>query len=484
MAGGPGVGADAIPGPLYAILPRWGYPTCACTALLRRGLLPLATARLEDSATEAVIVAGGSADGATMSESEPPLRHWRGLTLALLGGVFAVHFLDRQILAILIPPIKAELGLSDTALGFLSGFAFTIFFSTVGLVIARLADRADRARIITWSLAVFSVMTAICGFATGFWQLLAARVGVGVGEGGTNPASHSLIADLFPMRERAAAMATYSIGPHIGLVLAFGLGGWLGQMVGWRSTFIIVGAIGLALALITRIGLRDPQTTIRHSHATQGPSASEVVHSLLRSRVLRHLFAGATLATAAALGLVTWLPALLTRVHGMSLTQAGVFLALAFGVAGAAGTYLFGRIADTVSIADASRKPRIVAGCQLLLAALWLAALLVEDRGIALTMFIISCVLIGAYVGPTLALVQDVVDPRARAFSAAILLLVVNFVGASLGPLAVGMLSDALAASAGPQSLRYALLATPALLVWSGLHYARATNGLARELRE
>ena len=482
MASAPAISVDAMPRPPCGV--TFGNPACGCTVLFQRSLSPLATAKLENPSTEVATTSGGPTDGAASADVATPLRHWRGLTLALLGAVFAVHFLDRQILAILIPPIKAELRLSDTALGFLSGFAFTVFFSTVGLVIARLADRADRARIITWSLAVFSVMTMMCGLATGFWQLLAARVGVGIGEGGTNPASHSLIADLFPMRERAAAMATYSMGPHIGLVLAFGLGGWLGQTVGWRSTFIIVGAVGLALALITRIGLRDPRIGIRRSHAMPGPSASEVTRSLLRSRVIRHLFAGATLATAAALGLVTWLPTLLTRVHGMSLTRAGVLLALAFGVAGAAGTYLFGRIADTVSIVDARRKPRIVAGCQMVAAALWLGALLVEDHDIALAILLVSCVPIGAYVGPTLALLQDVVDARARAFSAAVLLLVVNLVGASLGPLAVGALSDAMAASAGPQSLRYALLAMPALLAWSGFHYARVASGLKSELRE
>lgn len=404
--------------------------------------------------------------------------------MVLLGAVFAVHFLDRQILAILIQPIKSELGLSDTALGLLSGFAFTVFFSTVGLLIARLADRGDRARIITWSLAVFSAMSAMCGLATGFWQLFAARVGVGVGEGGTNPASHSLIADLFPTRERAAAMAAYGIGPHVGLVLAFGLGGWLGQAVGWRATFIIVGVIGLMLAVITRFGLRDPRTPTPRHHAIDGPSVSVVARSLLQSAALRHLLAGATLATAAALGLVTWLPALLARVHGMNLTQAGIFLALTFGVAGAAGTYLFGRIADRASLTDSRRKPLIVAGCQAVVAVLWLSALLVEDRGLALAMFVVPCTLIGAFIGPTLALVQDLVDPRARAVTAAVVLLVINLVGASIGPLAVGILSDALASSAGPQSLRYALLAMPVLLAWSAFHYARMAPALATELRK
>jgi predicted MFS family arabinose efflux permease len=268
-------------------------------------------------------------------------------------------------------------------------------------------------------------------------------------------------------------------------VLAFGLGGWLAQTVGWRATFIIVGAVGLALAMVTGIGLRDPRVaTRRDSREERYPSSSEVVRALLRSSVMRHLFAGGTLATAAALGLVSWLPALLTRVHGMSLAHTGIVLALAFGVAGAAGTYLLGRIADSVANADVRRKPRLVAGCQLLLTALWFAALLTEDRDLAVAMLVIPCALTGAYVGPTLALVQDVVDPRARAFSAAVLILVVNLVGASLGPLAVGMLSDALAALAGPQSLRYALLAMPALLLWSGLHYARAAAGLAGELRK
>jgi predicted MFS family arabinose efflux permease len=408
----------------------------------------------------------------------------RTLTLVLLGAVFAVHFLDRQILAILIQPIKAELGLSDTALGLLSGFAFTVFFSTIGLLIARLADRADRARIITWSLAVFSAMTAMCGLATGFWQLFAARVGVGVGEGGTSPASHSLIADLFPTRERAAAMAAYTTGPHLGLVLAFGAGGWLGQMVGWRVTFVLVGVIGLALALVTRFGLRDPRTGAPRGHAMPGPSVSEVVRSLLHSRALRHLVAGTTLATAATLGLVSWLPALLARVHSMSLAQAGIFLALTFGVAGAAGTYVFGRIADRVSIVDVRRKPLVVAGCQAVLAALWLSALLVEERGIALAMFVVPCAFVGAFFGPALALVQDVVDPRARAVAAAVLLLVANLIGASIGPLAVGVLSDALASWAGPQSLRYALLAMPVLLAWSAFHFARTAPALVRELRE
>lgn len=428
---------------------------------------------------EGSVPVAASADGTVSA-----IPRSRGLLLALLSAVFAIHFLDRQILAMLIPLIKSEFDLSDTALALHSGFAFTVLFSTVGLVIARYADCVDRARVITWSLAVFSAMTVLCGFAATSWQLFVARIGVGIGEGGTNPASHSLIAELFPTQKRAAAMAAYSVGPHVGLVFAFGLGGWLAQTVGWRATFITVGAVGLALAIVTGMALRDPRVTpCRDRREERYPSSSEVVRTLWRSRVMRHLFAAGTLATAAALGLVTWLPALLTRVHGMSLAHTGIVLALAFGVAGAAGTYLLGRLADSVASVDARRKPGLVAGCQLLLSMLWFAALVADDRDLSVAMLAAPCALTGAYVGPTLALVQDVADPRARAFSAAVLILVVNLVGASLGPLAIGMLSDALAALTGPQSLRYALLATPALLLWSGFHYARAAAGLAGELR-
>jgi predicted MFS family arabinose efflux permease len=431
---------------------------------------------VSDLASDATAATGHSNDD--QGSSGRPLRSLSQarVTLALLGAVFAVHFLDRQILAILISPIKAELGLSDTALALLSGFAFIVVFSTVGLVVARLADRSNRARIIVVSLALFSVMTALCGFVNGFWQLLAARIGVGFGEGGTNPASHALIADLFPTQQRAAAMAAYSVGPHLGLVLAFGLGGWLGHTVGWRATFMIVGAIGLVLAVVTGVALRDPRSALAVSGQTPRSPAKEVVRSLLRSPAQRHLFAAATLATAAALGAITWLPAMLVRAHDMSLAAAGIFLALTFGVAGAAGTYAFGTLADALSVANARRKALVTGACQVVLAMLWLPAVLTADRTLALVAATFPCALTGAYLGPTLAMVQDGIDPRARAFSAAVLLLVINLVGAGAGPLAVGALSDALSTWAGERSLSYALLAVPALLVWSAWHFARAVS--------
>jgi len=238
----------------------------------------------------------------------------------------------------------------------------------------------------------------------------------------------------------------------------------------------VIGAMGVVLALLAGKALHDPRSTSHDRRQMTSLPPLAVVRSLIQSKTIRNLFAAGTLALAAAVGLMTWLPALLTRVHGMTLTQAGIFLALAFGLAGAAGTYVMGRATDAVGRSDAGRKPIPIATCQCTLAALWLAALLVESSSVALVVMALACVLTGAYVGPTLAMVQDAVDPRARALSAAVLLFVVNLVGASLGPLAVGMLSDALAASAGSNSLRYALLLMPLLLLLSAMHYVRAAS--------
>jgi len=425
-----------------------------------------------------------TANGAVQGPPLPGEVRWANrerLSLALLAVVFAVHFLDRQLLAILIPPIKAELGLSDTALGFISGLAFTLFFSTVGLVIARIADRVDRARIVTWSLVAFSVMTALCGLAMNFWQLALARIGVGAGEGGTNPASHSLIADMFAPASRATAMAVYSIGPNLGMLLAFGIGGWLAQEMGWRAAFFAAGLLGLIVALATRFYLVDPHARDRAQAPVADLDARAVARTMLASPTLRHLAAAATLAMAVATGVITWLPALLVRAHGFSLSQIGVFLAVVLGVAGAVGTYAVGRIADRTS--DAPRKLVVLVTLQCVIAASLPLGVLADSGIGAVLLLSLPCVLLVGYVGPTLALIQGIVDPRARAFSAAIMLLCANLLASGLGPFAVGLLSDALAPTVGDQSLRYALLLMSLLCLWSAWHYWRAMPTLVAELR-
>ncbi|MFO1415405.1 MAG: MFS transporter [Burkholderiales bacterium] len=398
----------------------------------------------------------------------------RRLTLVLLTLVFAVHYVDRQILAVLIPSIKAEYAVSDTTLGLLSGFAFTVLFSVSSLLVARVADRVDRARVITWSLATFTVATALCGLVAAFWQLVAMRVIVGVGEGGTNPASHALVADMYPARRRAAAMATYSIGPYLGVIVAFGGGAALAQAFGWRTAYLVVGVLGLALVAATAALLRDPRTASALPRSAAALPAAAAARALWASPALRHILIAGTLATAAGQALATWLPTWLTREHGMELGRAGAFLGVVLGLGGAGATFAFGRLLDRMAAHAPERKPLFTAACMAAVAVLLLPALLTTDTTLAVAALVLPASGAGAYIGATFAMVQDRVDPRARAFSAAVMLTVSNLVGAGAGPLVVGIASDALAGSA--HALSDALLAAPVLLLWSAWHYARAAR--------
>ena len=179
--------------------------------------------------------------------------NYRKYVLGILLVVYVFNFIDRQILAILLQPIKVDLGLSDTQLGLLSGVAFAVFYATFGIPIARLADRSSRVNIISASLAVWSLMTAVCGLAQNFWQLLAARIGVGIGEAGCSPPSHSLISDYFAPETRATAMSIYSLGIPIGIMIGFLAGGWIVEFFDWRTAFIAVGLPGVLLAVVVRM---------------------------------------------------------------------------------------------------------------------------------------------------------------------------------------------------------------------------------------
>jgi type III secretory pathway component EscS len=236
------------------------------------------------------------------------------------------------------------------------------------------------------------------------------------------------------------------------------------------------------VALATRAGLRDPRSQTS-SPLRAAPGAIAVARAMFASPTQRHLLAAATLATAAATGVITWLPALLTRLHEFSLAQAGLFLAVVLGVMGAAGSYACGRLSDRASAADPRRKLFVLAGLQCLVALTLPFGLLAGSDALAVLLLGVPCVVLAGYVGPTLAVVQSVADPRARAFSAAILLLCVNLVGAGIGPFAVGVLSDMAAPSAGPASLRDALFLVPALCVWSAWHYWRAAPTLVAAMR-
>lgn len=418
-----------------------------------------------------------------MSTRAWPVR--RRYALGLLLAVFAVNFLDRQILAVLMPAIKAEFDVSDTRLGLLAGPAFAVFYTTLGIPLAVLADRGSRRWLIGASLALFSAMTALSGLVTSFGQLLAARIGVGVGEAGTNPASHSLIADLYGPRERSTAMAVFALGPQLGLLLAFLVGGWAGQRWGWRAAFLAAGCSGFLLAALVGLGFDEPERVGAHGgpegRAPSSPLAT--ARAMWACPALRHILLGVSLATAVGQAVLTWAPSFLERSHGFGSAAAGALLALVLGAGGATGTYLGGRLADGLSVRDPRWQVWVVALALGAAAPLWGATYLAPGTATMLALMALPGFLAGVFIGPTFALVQALVEPHRRAVAASILLFLANLVGYSLGPLAVGALSDVLAPRLGADSLRYALTAVSALGAWAALHYAAAGRTLEEDLR-
>lgn len=397
--------------------------------------------------------------------------------LGLLFVVYVVNFIDRQVLAILLDPIKQDLGVSDTAMGFLTGFAFALFYSVAGLPLARWADSGVRRNIIALGLALWSLMTAASGFARSFAQLAIARVGVGVGEAACTPPAHSLIADYFPPARRATALAIYAMGIHVGIMLGFLAGGWLVQLFDWRTAFVVVGLPGLVLAVVVRLTLREPQRGQSEAGPVDTRSASvpEVARFLLSRRSFVFVQIAGSIHGFAAYGLAIWAPAFLGRVHGMEPAEIGTALALVAGPGGAAGVFLIGKLSDWLSPRDARWYLWLPTLTALLPLPFTIGFLLLEEPFWALACYIPHTFLGSGYVSPKYALTQAVVKVRMRAQAVAVMMLCTNLIGLGAGPQAVGILSDHFSGRFGAHSLRYALLTVVVFnVVAAGLYLVAA----------
>lgn len=423
-----------------------------------------------------------------------PLRYSRrysAYVLFILTLTFTFNFADRQLMTILLEPIKAEFGASDTAMGLLSGLAFMLFYATLSVPIARLADRVSRRGVIVASLALWSAMTALCGLAVGFWTLAAARVGVAVGEAGGTPASQSLLADYFPPERRSTALGVYATGSHLGILLGLFGGALLAHYWGWRMAFIGLGLPGIALAVLVRCTVAEPKRAAR----AESVPLSATLRSILRSRAFRLIALAAGMTSVSGYGLATWLPSFLVRVHGVPLVDAGLMLGLGSTFGGLLGAVGGGVLCDRMSRRDRAWQLRLPALAVLIsVPALMLFLLWPEQHRLQLggatlpaaAWFIpLNAFFIAVWIGPVYASTQNLVPPQWRSQALALLLLITNLIGSGLGPLLVGLLSDgfALMAPAG-QSLRYALLASlvtvaaGAALFWcAGASYRRELEG-------
>ncbi len=414
---------------------------------------------------------------------EPPFRYGR-YAIGLLMLTYGANYMDRQTLSILMEPIRQDLHLSDSDLGFLAGFSFALFYATLGLPIATLADRSNRRNIIAASLVIFSAMTLVCGLATNVWQLALARVGVGVGEAGTSPASHSMIADIVPESRRAGAMGAYAVGANVGVLMAFLWGGWIAHAYGWRTAFFVLAMPGLVLAVLVRFTLREPV----RGHAEgivrriPPPGFGRSFRELWAISSFRHIVLAVSLAVFAWQGVSTWAPAFLARSLHMSLGQIGAILALVIGVGGGAGTYASGVLTDRLGKRDIRWNMWLLCLIQVVCFPCAVGFYLATNQLLAVCFFLVPAFFGASYVAATLAMTQSLAPLPTRALASSLYLLVVNLIGQGLGPQVVGALSDLYRSRFGVQSLRYALLSVTFVWLWSAVHFWLAGRTLRRDI--
>ena len=412
--------------------------------------------------------------------------NYKWFALGVLLLVYIFNFVDRQILSVLQEGIKADLGLNDTQLGLVGGVAFALFYATLGVPIARLADRTKRTWIISASLATWSLMTALCGTAFNFTSLALARIGVAVGEAGCSPAAHSLISDYFKTEQRATALSIYALGIPIGVMFGYLAGGWINEFFGWRLAFMAVGLPGVVLAVFVLFFLREPPRGMSENRqqagAAEAPPVQAVFETLWASKSFRHLSIAAALHAFVGYGIGQWVPSFFIRIHGMSTGELSTYLALIAGLAGGLGTFLGGYLSDRYGQQDKRWYMWIPALGMVIPLPLLAAAFVVDSPYTALLFYVLPSVMGAFYLGPTFAMTQGLVDVRMRAVAASILLFILNLIGLGLGPLVVGVLSDLLVPAFAGDSLRYALLITLVANVWGAGHYFVAARTLNEDL--
>ena len=420
--------------------------------------------------------------------SAPPVaistRGW--YALGILALVYAVNIADRFVVSALIEPIKHELQLSDTAIGFLTGTALAIFYTGMGIPLGLIADRVDRRKLIALSLGIWSLMTALSGMAANFAQLLLARIGVGIGEAGGTPASQSLLSDVFPRSHLVLANTVFTLGAAAGSMLGSVAGGNIAEAFGWRAAFLALGLPGVGLALIVRFTMREPPRGGGTSPSSAaGTPLRETLRFIRGQRSLIHVLAGATVITYWGWGLLWWTPAFFSRTHHLSTGQAGTLVGTVSGIAGAAGIIGGGLLIHFLSRRDPRWQVWVVGAATIFGT---FASMLLYATGslswatLALWMFVPVAYL---NLGPILSLTQSLVRPRMRGLTCALLLFGANVANLALAPQFIGILSDQLALrfGAGSESLRWALLINTSTGVWAAYHFWAAGRRIRADLQ-
>jgi MFS family permease len=415
---------------------------------------------------------------------------YKSRLLGVLLVLLAFNYADRLALGLLLQDIKTDLDLTDTQLGFLTGIAFALFYSLMGVPMARWADRGNRVTLITLTTALWSAAVALSGAAGNFVQLLLIRVGVAVGEAGCVPPAHSLIADTFTRGERPRAVARYMLGMPLSFVIGYFPAGWLNQLYGWRVTFVLMGLPGLLLAVLAWFVLKEPRSKQRAERSLVSdqivpaaqPTLRDVCGTLWANLTFRNLLLCLAVSQFFAAGILQWKPSFFVRSYGIETRELGAWFAAIYGIGGVLGTYLGGEWAARYAAKNERLQLDAIALAYCCFGVLSVGMYLSPDLYLALALMAIATVGFYATIGPLFATVQSLVDERMRAQSIALIYLVANLIGLGFGPLAAGALSDAFQPYAGQESLRYALLALCPGYFWAAWHLLRAGRTVMHDL--
>jgi len=402
-----------------------------------------------------------------------------GPLLGLLLLAYIFNFLDRQLLAILKIPIKAELHLTDTQLGLMGGIAFASVYSIFAIPLARYADRTGRARVVAGSVAVWSLFTALSGLGQNFWQLFALRMGVGLGEAGGVAPSYALIADTVEPNKRARSLAIFALGIPIGSALGLYFGSWLAASLNWRIAFAVIGAAGLPVAWLIHRFVPEPP---RAEDAPAPAPLAQVAERLAAKPSFWLLALGAASASICGYGLAFWLPSYFVEDLGLSLTRMGLYFGSIVLVGGVAGIWFGGVVADRLRGRSVAADAIVPAVAFLLTAPLYVAAMSTRSLWVAAPLFALPYMLSLVWLGPIVSVVQRLVIPAERATASACFLLINNLIGIGFGTFIFGYLSEAMKASFGTASLRYAILAGLSFYLVASLLCFTAATRLKRDI--
>ncbi|UTA68887.1 MFS transporter [Emticicia sp. 21SJ11W-3] len=438
-------------------------------------------------------------------KEQPSLRYaWYVLGILLLAYISS--FIDRQILALLVKPIKASFGISDTQMGLLMGLSFALFYTVLGIPIGVMADRMSRKKIIGWGIAIWSLMTALCGVAGSFSMLFLARVGVGIGEAALSPAAYSMISDYFPKKKLGTALGIYNMGVFLGSGLSILIGAAIRSMVGqenihlpfvgeifsWQVVFFYIGLPGFLIVLLLQT-IKEPKRKELDSgkESANKASFSEIIayFKANKSTFLSLNFGMAFMSFASFAG-TYWIPTFLNRVHGWTDTKAGVTFGVLVSVFSTLGVVLGGRYADHLlkkGIATARMRTSFMG---MSVAVISTAGLLFANPDITLVFIALFCFASSFSYGSATAAIQEIVPNNMRAIFSAFFLFVVNLIGLGLGPLSVGFFNDTVFAD--PQKINYSIFIAQfggciisSLLLYIGLSpFAKSTSYLKKHLAD